>query len=94
MPGEDQLIKGRQELDAGLKDIYAVFNNYLTTTVIPVEKGDTLWNLAVKFLGDGQRWREIYFLNLDRLQIAWDKHHATMSPNLIYSGDNIRIFSF
>jgi nucleoid-associated protein YgaU len=94
MPGEDELIKGQQELAAGLKHIFEVFNNYLTTTMIQIEPGDTLWKLAETHLGDGQRWRELYFLNLDRLTIAQDAHHAIMSPNLIYAGNNLRVFAF
>ncbi len=28
-----------------------------------IKKGDTLWSIAVKLLGNGQRWREIVDLN-------------------------------
>lgn len=28
-----------------------------------VQKGDTLWSIAQKFLGNGQRWREIVDVN-------------------------------
>lgn len=32
-------------------------------TTYKVEKGDTLWSIAKKFLGDGNRYREIVSLN-------------------------------
>lgn len=41
-----------------------------------VMKGDCLWNIAKKQLGSGERWREIYNLNRNKIQ----------SPNLIYPG--------
>lgn len=40
-----------------------------------VKKGDCLWNIAKKQLGDGSRWKEIYELNKDKIK----------NPNLIYS---------
>jgi hypothetical protein len=91
MPGEDQLIRGKQELAAGLKDIYQVMGNYLTTQMIEVKPGETLWHLAVTYLGDGQRWRELYMLNLDRMIVSQDQHRATTTPDLIYAGNLLRI---
>ena len=41
-----------------------------------VVKGDCLWNIAKKFLGDGSRYTEIYRLNKDKVK----------NPNLIYPG--------
>ena len=93
MPGEDQMIKGQQELTAGLKDIFAVLNNWLTTVEVNIEPGNTLWNIAEKQLGNGQRWREIYIMNLDRIWNAQDKHHGTQGPDMIYSGNTIRILA-
>ncbi len=41
-----------------------------------VKKGDCLWNISKKYLGDGARYQEIYRLNKDKIQ----------NPNLIYPG--------
>lgn len=53
-----------------------------STKVIPestsVKKGDTLWNLCKKNLGDGSKFKEIAKLN------------GISNPNLIYPGQKIR----
>lgn len=41
-----------------------------------VKKGDCLWNIAKKYLGNGARYSEIYDLNKSKIQ----------NPNLIYPG--------
>lgn len=41
-----------------------------------VVKGDCLWLISKKQLGDGNRWQEIYKLNQDKVK----------NPNLIYPG--------
>ena len=41
-----------------------------------VKSGDCLWNIAKKQLGDGNRWKEIHNLNLDKVS----------NPNLIHAG--------
>lgn len=46
-----------------------------------VVRGDTLWGIAKKLLGDGSRWREIYNLNQDKIS----------NPNLIYPGQVLTI---
>lgn len=46
-----------------------------------VQKGDSLWKIARKHLGSGQKWSEIYEANKD----------AIKDPNLIYVGQNIHI---
>jgi hypothetical protein len=94
MPGEDDLIRGKQELAEGLKLIFKVFNNYLTTQMIEIAPGDTLWSLAETHLGNGHRWRELYFLNLDRTMYASDVHHAPMSPDIIFAGNHLRVLAF
>jgi len=46
-----------------------------------VKKGDCLWNIAKKQLGDGSRWKEIYELNKDKIQ----------NPNLIYPDQELAL---
>ena len=41
-----------------------------------VKSGDTLWNIAKKYLGNGSRYTEIYNLNKSKIK----------NPNLIYTG--------
>lgn len=48
-----------------------------------IVKGDTLWDISKKFLGDATRWREIWNLNTSRLRSG--------NPNLIYPGERILI---
>lgn len=49
--------------------------------VYVVVKGDTLWNIAKKHLGKGERWTEIYQLNRDKI----------INPNLIYPGQTFKL---
>ena len=46
-----------------------------------IEKGDTLWAIADKFLGNGSRYTEIFEANREVIK----------DPNLIYPGQKIRI---
>lgn len=48
-----------------------------------VLEGDSLWEIAVSRLGDGERWREIFALNRGRTQP--DGYRLT-DPDLIYPG--------
>ena len=49
-----------------------------------VKKGDSLWLIARMFLGDGNRWREIYLYNNNRNIIGGN-------PNLILPGQVLSI---
>ena len=52
-------------------------------TVITVEPGDTLWDLAAHYLGDPQRWPELYELNANQPQ---PDGRTLTDPNLILVG--------
>ena len=46
-----------------------------------VVRGDNLWNIARRFLGEGRRYREIFELNRDQIR----------NPNLIFPGQVLRL---
>ena len=46
-----------------------------------VVRGDTLWGIARRFLGNGNRWPEIFELNRSQIQ----------NPNLIFPGQVFRL---
>jgi hypothetical protein len=58
-------------------DIYGTTATSSTTTYT-VKSGDTLWNIAVKFLGSGSRYTEIMSLN-------------NLSSTTIHSGQTLKI---
>lgn len=49
------------------------------TTLITIEKGDTLWDLCQEHLKDPLRWREL------------SKYNDFTNPDLIYPGEKLRI---
>jgi len=50
-------------------------------TTHTVARGDTLWGIARRFLGDGRRYREIFDLNRDQIS----------NPNLIFPGQVLQL---
>ena len=53
-----------------------------------VVAGDTLWDIAARYLGDPHRWREIFALNQDRPQPGG---RSLTDPGLIYPGWILRL---
>ena len=70
-----------------LEDKTAVIENQRNADSAPelktytVVKGDCLWNIAKKYLGDGRRYTEIYELNKDIIK----------NPNRIYVGQVLKM---
>ena len=58
------------------------------TRIYRVAEGDNLWDIAERYLGDGQRWHEIFALNHERPQP--DGQELT-DPNLIKPGWVLRL---
>ncbi|MCZ7576322.1 MAG: LysM peptidoglycan-binding domain-containing protein [Dehalococcoidia bacterium] len=59
----------------------------LETEIVPttytVVRGDNLWRIAERYLGDGFRWRDIWKLNQQR---TMTDGRTFVDPNLIYPG--------
>jgi nucleoid-associated protein YgaU len=49
--------------------------------IYEVQKGDSLWKIAQKFYGDGNKWKKIFE----------DNKEVIKDPDLIYPGQKIRI---
>lgn len=59
-----------------------------TTTSYTVKRGDTLWNIAKKYLGSGAKWKTIYNANTSTIEAAAKKMGRASSSNghWIYPG--------
>ena len=95
MPGEDELLRARDLIFQGLVHFFNVLPVGLLAPEIDVEPGDTLWSLAEKHLGSGQRWRELYFLNYNNIIHAQEVYNGFQgTPHLIYAGTKLRCLAF
>ncbi len=57
-----------------------------------IKAGDCMWDIALKFLGDGSRWREIYELNKEALdKAATDMGHSSNDGTVIFPGTTIKL---
>ena len=79
---ESYLLEGGMDIDkisalkANLSKAISHSEEPKTVRIYTVVKGDSLWKIAEKELGDGRRYIEIYNLNKDKIK----------NPNLIYIG--------
>jgi nucleoid-associated protein YgaU len=53
--------------------------------MITVQKGDTLWSLAEKHLGNPMLWRRLYEKNREVIEKA-QRPYKTVGPDWIYPG--------
>ena len=65
------------------------------TTTYTIKSGDTLWQIAERFLGSGSKWQTIYNANKDIIESTAKKHGYKSSDNgyLIFPGTTIKITS-
>ena len=55
-------------------------SNVIGQDTYKIKKGDTLWSISEKFLGESSMWKEI-----------WKVNSTITNPNLIYPGQTIRL---
>ncbi|RMF85565.1 MAG: LysM peptidoglycan-binding domain-containing protein, partial [Nitrospinota bacterium] len=78
---QGQMERLQQELEGEQRRIQALRTAYEAARTPPhyplhvVTKGDTLWDLSGRYLGDPRRWPEI-----------WKQNRYITNPDLIYPG--------
>ena len=55
-------------------------SNVIGEVTYKIKKGDTLWSISKKFLGESSMWKEV-----------WKVNSIIINPNLIYPGQTIRL---
>jgi outer membrane protein OmpA-like peptidoglycan-associated protein/LysM repeat protein len=69
---EKKVVEEKQEIESQIK---------VSTKEYTVKKGDSLWGIAEKEMGNGYRWKYLYELNKDRIK----------NPNRLKAGTKIII---
>jgi len=72
-------IEGVAKVDP--KEVVVKEQKAIKVEIYEVQKGDSLWKIAQKFYGDGNKWKKIFE----------DNKEVIKDPDLIYPGQKIRI---
>lgn len=71
------IADSRKKLDDGARELISQLKNVIPTKTVVVKRGDTLWSLAARELGNGNFWPEVFFMNLDVIKANQAAHPAT-----------------
>ena len=72
-------VEGVSNVD--VSGVEVVEKKEVRVEIYEIQKGDSLWKIAQKFYGDGNKWKKIYE----------DNKEVIKDPDLIYPGQKIRI---
>ena len=59
---------------------------------VRVKEGDTLWSLAEKYLGDPNRWTELFLINATTLAER-GRVPNKIGPNYIFPGTDLKVLN-
>jgi nucleoid-associated protein YgaU len=93
IPGEDGVAKARQKISQGFQDLLTALGPSIPFRTVEVKFGDTLWGLSTKHLGNGQHWREVYLMNIDKIASWQEIHNQSPTPDMIYPGQTVRLLN-
>ena len=64
----------------------------LTVKTIQIREGDTLWAIAERHLGNGQRWRDVFMWNVIAM-MEQSKVPQKISADYIIPGHTIKLLT-
>lgn len=59
---------------------------------IDVKPGETLWSIAEREYGDGNRYRDVYLLNV--ADFIGRNASSKIGPDFIYPGDKLKVLRY